>query len=29
MSALLLVICLMALLLVQRLTRGIGRRRHG
>ena len=29
MSALLLVICLVALLLVQRLTRGIGRRRHG
>ena len=29
MSALLLAICLVALLLVQRLTRGIGRRRHG
>ena len=28
MSALLLVICLVSLLLVQRLTRGIGRRRH-
>ena len=28
MSALLLAICLLALLLVQRLTRGIGRRRH-